>query len=122
MSGPQSNSYRLYVPVASPVVETATHSAYDSPVAGVATNCESSQRFAYWSYTTPGSPSLRCLVHHPRGVAVVVHGALAVRARPQRVDRRRVPQRRTRLRVDGEVGVDHLHELRRTDRAVRVRR
>ena len=34
------------------------HSAYCSVSVGCATNCDSSQRLASWSYTTTGSPSL----------------------------------------------------------------
>src|SRR3954470_21042334 len=40
------------------------HWPYSSLSAGVAMNCDRSQRFASWSYSTTGSPSL-CVLHSP---------------------------------------------------------
>src|SRR5215211_6952640 len=44
------------------------HWPYSSVSDGVAMNCDSSQRFASWSYRTTGSPSL-CAAHSPPAFA-----------------------------------------------------
>src|SRR3954470_9590318 len=44
------------------------HWPYSSLSAGVAMNCDRSQRFASWSYSTTGSPSL-CVLHSPSVLA-----------------------------------------------------